>query len=126
MVAGRLPLPDVRRCRRAVQSLASDHARLASDPPLLSVSEITNWDTRPEVLGWIVDAGALKVTLPRHKRRQLRTPRGGASFSGFSFHGAGVTARPFPHTRLFRCSCRVVFRTAHGGLGEDTEHRRRC
>ena len=43
--------PDGRRCMRAVQSLASDHFRMlgvrgASDPPLLSASKITNWDTR--------------------------------------------------------------------------------
>ena len=69
--------PDGRRCMRAVQSLASDHFRLlgvrgASDPPLLSASIITNWDTRLEVLGWLVDTEALTVTAPPHKRLKLR------------------------------------------------------
>ena len=68
--------PDGRRCMRAVQSLASDHLRLlgvrgASDPPLLSASKITNWDTRLEVLGWLVDTEALTVTAPPHKRLKL-------------------------------------------------------
>ena len=63
--------PDGRRCLRAVQSLTSDHFRLlgereVSDPPLLSASKITDWDTRLEVLGWIIDTEALTVTLPSH------------------------------------------------------------
>ena len=70
--------PDGRRCLRAVQSLASDHFRLlgergVSDPPLLSTSKITNWDTRLEVLGWIIDTEALTVTLPSRKRLKLRS-----------------------------------------------------
>ena len=69
--------PDGRRCMRAVQSLASDHFRLlgvrgASDPPLLSASKITNWDTRLGVLGWLVGTEALTVTAPPHKRLKLR------------------------------------------------------
>ena len=68
--------PDGRRCMRAVQSLASDHFRLldvlgASDSPLLSASKITNWDTRLEVLGWLVDTEVLTVTTPPHKRLKL-------------------------------------------------------
>ena len=48
--------PDGRRCMKAVRSLASDHfclltERGASDPPLLSAGNITNWDTRLEVSG---------------------------------------------------------------------------
>ena len=70
--------PHGRRCLRAVQSLSSDHFRLlgvrgASDPPLLSARKITDWDTRLEVLGWIVDTEALTVTLPSHKRLKLRS-----------------------------------------------------
>ena len=70
--------PDGRRCLRAVQSLASDHFRLlgergVSDPPLLSTSKITDWDTRLEVLGWIIDTEALTVTLPSRKRLKLRS-----------------------------------------------------
>ena len=70
--------PDGRRCLRAVQSLASDHFRLlgergVSDPPLLSTSKITDWDTRLEVLGWIIDTETLTVTLPCHKRLKLRS-----------------------------------------------------
>ena len=69
--------PDGRRYMRAVQPLASDQFRLlgvrgASDPPLLSASKITNWNTRLEVLGWLVDTEALTVTSPPHKRLKLR------------------------------------------------------
>ena len=69
--------PDGRRCMGAVQSLASGHFRLlcvrgASDSPLLPVSKITNWNTRLEVLGWLVDREALTVTAPPHKRLILR------------------------------------------------------
>ena len=68
--------PDGRRCRRVGQSLSSDHFRLlgergTSDPPLLSASETTNWDTRLNVLGWIIDTETLTVTLPPHKRGKL-------------------------------------------------------
>ena len=93
---------------RAVQSLASDHFRLlgvrgASDPPLLSASNITNWDTRLEVLGWLVDTEALTVTAPPHKRLKLRL----IAFSGVApdsrpcFSEAGVAAGGFPHAHLF-------------------------
>ena len=44
-----------------------------SDPPRLSTSKITNWDTRLEVLGWIIDTEALTVTLPSRKRLKLRS-----------------------------------------------------
>ena len=69
--------PDVRRHMRAVQSLESDHFRLlgvrgASDPPLSSARKITDWDTRLEVLGWLVDTEAVTVTSPPHKRHKLR------------------------------------------------------
>ena len=69
--------PDGRRCLRAVQSLASDHfcllgERGVSDPPLLSARKITDWDTQPEVLGWIIDTEALTVTLSSHKRLKLQ------------------------------------------------------
>ena len=69
--------PNGRRCVRAVQSLTSDHFRLlgvrgASDPPLLSASKITNWDTRLEVLGWLGDTEALTVTSPPYMRLKLR------------------------------------------------------
>ena len=59
-----------------MQSLASDHFRLlgargVSDPPLVSTNKITDWDTRLEVLGWIIDTEALTVTLPSRKRLKL-------------------------------------------------------
>ena len=44
----------------------------ASGPPLLSAGKITNWDTRLEVLGWIVDTESLADTLPSPKRLKLR------------------------------------------------------
>ena len=61
-----------------MQSLASDHFSLLGErgvsvPPLLSTSKITDWDTRLEVLGWIIDAEALTVTLPSRKRLKLRS-----------------------------------------------------
>ena len=69
--------PDGRLCMRAVQSLASDHFRLlgvrgAPDPPLVSDSKFTNWDSRLEVLGWLVYTEALTVTATPHKRLKLR------------------------------------------------------
>ena len=62
---------------RALQSLPSVHfcllgVRGASAPPLLSASTITNWDTRLEVLGWLVDTEALTLTARPHMRLKLR------------------------------------------------------
>lgn len=67
---------DGRRCRRAVQSLASDHFRLLGvrgpkDPPLLSREKITNLSTRLEVLGWVLDTQRLTVTMPAQKQQKL-------------------------------------------------------
>ena len=69
---------DGRRCRRAVQSLASDHFRLLgirgpNDPPLLSKEKKknTNFTTRLEVLGWILDTQQLTVTMPPQKQQKL-------------------------------------------------------
>lgn len=61
---------------RAVQSLASARFRLlsergVSDPLLLSVKEMSNWDTQLEVVGLIIDTEALRVTLPSQKRLKL-------------------------------------------------------
>ena len=68
--------PDGRRCIRAIQSLASDHFRLLGvrgpdDPALLSARKITSWDSRLEVLGWIVDTDELSVTMPPTKMQKL-------------------------------------------------------
>ena len=68
--------PDGRRCQRVVQSLASNHFRLLGeggvyDLPLISDLQITNWDTRLEVLGWIIDTETLTMTLPPHERGKL-------------------------------------------------------
>ena len=62
---------------QAVQSLESDHVRLlgvrgAFNPLLLSASKITNWDTRHEVLGWLVDTNELTVAALPHKRLKRR------------------------------------------------------
>ena len=67
---------DGRRCRRAVQSLASDHFRLLgtrgpNDPPLLSKEKNTDFNTRLEVLGWILDTQQLTVTMPAQKQQKL-------------------------------------------------------
>ena len=71
--------PDGRRCMRAMQSLASDHfgllgVRGASDYSLLPASKITNWNTRLEVIGWLVDTVALTETAPPHERLKLQVP----------------------------------------------------
>ena len=67
---------DGRRCLRAVQSIASDHFRLlgargSDDPPLLSREKNTDFCTRLEVLGWILDTQRLTVTMPAHKQQKL-------------------------------------------------------
>ena len=68
---------DSRRCRRAVQSLASSHFRLLgtrgpNDPPLLSKEKITDFNTRLEVPGWmILDTQQLTVTMPAQKQQKL-------------------------------------------------------
>ena len=41
------------------------------DLPLISDLQITNWDTRLEVLGWIIDTETLTMTLPPHERGKL-------------------------------------------------------
>lgn len=68
---------DGRRCIRALQSLASDHFRLLGergldDPALLSARKTTSWDSRMEVMGWIVDTDELSVTMPPAKMQTLR------------------------------------------------------
>lgn len=67
---------DGRRCVRAIQSSASDHFRLLgrrgpSDPPLLSREKITDFATRREVLGWVLDTQQLTVSMTPHKRLKL-------------------------------------------------------
>ena len=41
-------------------------------PSFVVRQQITNWDTRLKVLGWLVDTEALTVTAPAHKRLKLR------------------------------------------------------
>lgn len=66
---------DGRRCLRAVQSLASDHFRLlgsrGTQDPLLSPSKITHFETRLEVLGWVLDTQQLTITMTTHKQEKL-------------------------------------------------------
>ena len=67
---------DSRRCRRAVKSLASEHFRLLgtrgpNDPALLSKENITDFSTRLEVLGWILDTQQLTVTMPTQNQQKL-------------------------------------------------------
>ena len=68
---------DGQRCIRALQSLAFDHFRLLGergldDPAPLSAQKITSWDSRLEVLGWIVDPDEMSVTMPPAKMQKLR------------------------------------------------------
>lgn len=61
---------------RTVQSLASDHFHLLGersvpDPPLSPGGKLTNWNTRLEVLGWVVDTEALTEMFPPHTRFKL-------------------------------------------------------
>ena len=123
--------PDGRRCVRAVQSLASDRFRLlgvrgASDPPRLSASKTTNWDTRLEVLCWLVDTEALTVTSLPHKRLKLRLlltecppTRTYASAKQVS-QLAGI----FSCTSLLPL-VPVFFRASFVGFGWDAAHRSR-
>ena len=65
-----------RRCIRALQSLVSHHFRLLGgrgpdDPALLFARKINNWDSRLEVLRWIVDTDELSVTMLPAKMRKL-------------------------------------------------------
>ena len=51
-----------------MQSTVSDHLRLLrrrgpNDPPLLSTKYITNFETRLEVLGWILETKKLTVSM---------------------------------------------------------------
>lgn len=67
---------DGRRCRKATQSLASDHFRLLGErgpqaPPLLSPSKMSNWSTKLEVLGWWIDTTNLTIGLSEKKRVKL-------------------------------------------------------
>lgn len=102
---------DGRRLRRAIESLASDHFRLlgprgSGDPPLLEARKILGWNTRLEVLGWILDTDQLTISLPSHKSSKLREilgnwPRSRAiatckqisELTGFLFH-ISVVIRP--------------------------------
>lgn len=67
---------DGRRCSRADRSSASDHFRLLGSrrpnaQPLLSAANITNSETRLEVLGWTLDTQQLTVTMTTRKQRNL-------------------------------------------------------
>lgn len=64
------------RCLTASASLASDHFHLfgerhAGDPPLLSSSKVSSWNTRLTVLGWDIDTIAMTISLPEEKLTQL-------------------------------------------------------
>ena len=97
--------------------------RCATDSPQLSASKITNWDTRLEVLGYLVDTEALAVTAPPHNRLKLRlllaewppTTRTYASAKQVS-QLAGFLMHIF--CRLFR----VFFHASFVGFGWDAAH----
>ena len=114
--------PDGRRCLRAVQSLASDHFRLlgergVSDPPLLSTSKITDWDTRLELLGWIIDRGVDGYVTVTQTPQVAFAPRRVAPVSCICVCEAGVQARGFSHAYLVRGASGIVFRATFAGFG---------
>ena len=97
---------DGRRCRKAVQSLASDHFRLLgsrgpNDPPLLKRSKLTDFSTRLDVLGWVLDTHELTITMTQRKHdklcrilaewppsRKVATARQISELTGFLIHVA--------------------------------------
>ena len=92
----------------------------------LTVKNLTSWDTRLEVLGWIIDTEALTVTLPPHKREQLCALLAAwpASRASASAKQASKLVFVF-HARLVRHPPGVGFRAAHAGFGGDAAHHRR-
>ena len=65
------------RCLRASQSFASDSfrqfgSRSGGEPPLFARAKITSWDTRMEMLGWVIDTIAMTISVPQEKVAQLR------------------------------------------------------
>ena len=69
--------PDGRRCLCASRSLISDHYRLlgergVDDPPLLDAKKMSDWDTRLEVLGWVIDTESLTISLSEAKITKLQ------------------------------------------------------
>ena len=81
-----------------------------SDPPLLSTSKTTDWDTRLAVLGWIIDTEALTVTFAVTQAPQAAfAPRRVAPVSCICFCEAGVQARGFSHAYLVRGASGIVF-----------------
>ena len=66
-----------KRCIRASQSFASDSFRLfgnrdSGEPPLFAQEKTTPWDTRVEMLGWMIDTVAMTISVPLAKIAQLR------------------------------------------------------
>ena len=66
-----------RRCIRALQSFASNSFRLfgsrnGGESPLFAREKITSWDTRMEMLGWMIDTVAMKISVTQEKVGQLR------------------------------------------------------
>ena len=66
-----------RRCIRASQSFASDSFRLfgsrsGGEPPLFAREKITSWDTRMEMLGWMIDTVAMTISVTQERVVQLR------------------------------------------------------
>ena len=72
---------DGRRCSRAMQSIGSDYFRLLDSrdqnkPPLLAPKRVTNFETRLEMLGWIIDTKNLTVSMTPSKLEKLHRLRG--------------------------------------------------
>ena len=66
-----------RRCIRASQSFSSDSFRLfgsrsGGEPPLFAREKITSWDTRMEMLGWMIDTVAMTISVTQERVVQLR------------------------------------------------------
>ncbi|CAB1102718.1 unnamed protein product [Ectocarpus sp. CCAP 1310/34] len=66
-----------RRCLRATRSFASDSFRLfgtrnSGEPPLFAREKTTSWDTRMEMLGWVIDTVALTISVSQEKVAKMR------------------------------------------------------
>lgn len=66
-----------RRRLRSALSFASDSFRLVSnrnagEPRTFATKKTTSWDTRMEMLGWVIDTVAMKISASQEKAANLR------------------------------------------------------
>ena len=116
MVAGRLPLYEVGAFAR-VGPFRLLGERGASDPPILSTRNVTNCDTRLEVLSWVVDTKSLTVTLRFPKCLKLRVLLSEWQPSGICFRPYSIAACRIPRVCLVRLPSGVFLRATYVDLG---------